>query len=106
MNTADRSVEALDTALRRRFTFVECEPEPKLLKAEQPEGLDVDLEKLLTTINDRIERLLDNDHCIGHSYFMGFGRAPDPLLALRQAFANKVLPCCRSISLATRGESE
>ena len=92
MNTADRSVEALDTALRRRFTFVECAPEPGLLSSEQPNDLKVDLEKLLTTINARIERLLDSDHCIGHSYFMGLSLANDPFLALRQVFANKVLP--------------
>jgi len=92
MNTADRSVDALDTALRRRFTFIECSPEPMLLEAEQPEGLSVDLTKLLTTINTRIERLLDADHCIGHSYFMGLGGKSEPLMALRQAFANKVLP--------------
>jgi len=92
MNTADRSVEALDTALRRRFTFVECAPQPSLLKKEQPTGLEVDLEKLLTTINARIERLLDSDHCIGHSYFMGMKEAVNPLKSLRQAFANKVLP--------------
>lgn len=92
MNTADRSVEALDTALRRRFTFVECAPNPSLLKTEQPAELNVDLEKVLTTINARIERLLDADHCIGHSYFMGLQASADPLLALRHVFANKIMP--------------
>ncbi len=92
MNTADRSVEALDTALRRRFTFVPCQPNPNLLKDYQPQKLPVDLVKLLTTINARIERLLDDDHCIGHSYFMGLKDAENPFEGLRHVFANKVLP--------------
>ena len=66
MNTADRSVEALDIALRRRFSFVELYPDPSSIP--QPDGLDVDLAKMLTTINNRIEVLLDKDHCLGHSY--------------------------------------
>lgn len=90
MNTADRSVEALDTALRRRFTFECVPPEPALI--EQPGGLEVDLAKLLSVINGRITKLLDKDHCIGHSYFMGIAKAPDPFAALQRIFATKVLP--------------
>jgi len=86
MNTADRSVEALDTALRRRFSFVEMPSRPELL--EQPENLTVDLRALLRAINGRIERLLDRDHHIGHSYFMGVRTTDD----LRLVFKNKVLP--------------
>lgn len=67
MNTADRSVEALDTALRRRFTFEEMMPKPELLSADV-EG--VDLQKFLDTINKRICLLKDREHQIGHSYFM------------------------------------
>ena len=93
MNTADRSIEALDTALRRRFTFIECAPDPELLKLEQPDDLDVNLETLLKTINARIERLLDADHCIGHSYFMGLTHdGKSGLDGLRHAFANKIVP--------------
>ena len=67
MNTADRSVEALDTALRRRFSFVEIMPKPSLLTGK----IDgVSLEDLLNAINDRIEVLVDRDHTIGHSYFI------------------------------------
>ncbi len=95
MNTADRSVEALDAALRRRFHFVECAPEPGLLANEQPAALPVNLVALLTTINGRLERLRDRDHCIGHSYFMGLKDHPNPLIGLRQAFANKVVPLLR-----------
>jgi hypothetical protein len=89
MNTADRSVEALDTALRRRFIFEEMRPD--VTKITQPDGLDVDLSELFTTLNSRLERLLDHDHCIGHSYFMGLTNLAD----LRQAFANKILPLLR-----------
>jgi hypothetical protein len=90
MNTADRSVEALDTALRRRFTFVGLYPQASLI--EQPAGFGVDLQKLLTTINGRIEKLLDKDHCIGHSYFMGMDKKADPLGELRLIFKTRILP--------------
>jgi hypothetical protein len=69
MNTADRSVEALDTALRRRFSFKEMLPDANLLKDIQFKGFSLD--EVLQTINDRIEVLLDRDHMIGHSYFIG-----------------------------------
>jgi len=90
MNTADRSVEALDTALRRRFTFVAVPPHPEWIK--QPAGLAVDLQHLLRVINARIEKLLDKDHCIGHSYFMGIADRTDPLNELRTVFATKIVP--------------
>jgi hypothetical protein len=89
MNTADRSVEALDTALRRRFTFIAVPPEPGLLpKVGEVEGLSVDLQKMLHTINARIQKLLDRDHCIGHSYFLGVSSFED----LQIVFATKILP--------------
>lgn len=90
MNTADRSVVALDNALRRRFSFIEMMPE--IDKIEQPENFEVDLKQLLQTINARIERLLNRDHVIGHSYFMPIASAENPLIALQHVFANKVLP--------------
>jgi len=90
MNTADRSVEALDTALRRRFTFIQIPPEPGLI--QQPTGLKVNLQALLTTMNARIEKILDKDHCIGHSYFMGIAQHDDPLEGLQKVFAQKILP--------------
>lgn len=89
MNTADRSVEALDTALRRRFTFVEMRPDPGCIV--QPPSLGVELGKLLTAMNARIEQLLDHDHCIGHAYFMSVNDLP----ALRKVFANKIIPLLR-----------
>ncbi len=92
MNTADRSVEALDTALRRRFSFEEMLPKPELLKDKGENGSgkvgDIVLEDLLITINERIEALVDRDHTIGHAFFMEV----DSLDSLRNVFANKVIP--------------
>lgn len=85
MNTADRSVEALDTALRRRFSFEEITPKPNLLEAVV-EGLSLRL--ILETINKRIEKLLDRDHQIGHSYFLSVKSLDD----LRTVFRNKINP--------------
>src|SRR5690606_2705005 len=65
MNTADRSVEALDSALRRRFIFEEMKPQPeKIAEIRKLKNIDekidnIDLGELLTTINNRIEKLLD-----------------------------------------------
>ncbi|MGQ2984342.1 AAA family ATPase [Flavobacterium sp.] len=69
MNTADRSVEALDTALRRRFSFEEMPPKYKLPELEY-EVYGYQASEILKTINHRIEKLLDRDHAIGHSYFI------------------------------------
>ena len=89
MNTADRSVEALDTALRRRFSFVEMQPDPKILSDEKyVKYNDVDLSKLLETINQRIEMLIDKDRQIGHSYFVGIQDLED----LRRTFKDKIIP--------------
>ena len=84
MNTADRSAEALDNALRRRFSFIELAPEPKLLSKVG----NIDLSELLTAINTRIEILLNKDYQIGHAYFMNVKTVFD----LQQIFQTKLIP--------------
>ncbi|WP_418510793.1 McrB family protein [Corallibacter sp.] len=69
MNTADRSVEALDTALRRRFTFEEIPPDYSLKELDYS-AFNYKTSQILKTINSRIEKLLDKDHAIGHSFFI------------------------------------
>lgn len=86
MNTADRSVEALDTALRRRFSFVEMMPNYEVLKDINIEGIS--LATVLKTINDRVEVLLDRDHSIGHSYFINVNSLED----LKDTFQNNIIP--------------
>lgn len=90
MNTADRSVETLDSALRRRFSFVASYPNSEAI--EQPEDLAIDLRMLLSAINSRIEQVLDRDHTIGHAYFTGIKDAADPLEALVEVFRKKIIP--------------
>lgn len=95
MNTADRSVEALDSALRRRFVFEEMMPCPDLLKDVTVKNLDISLKDLLETINGRIEILKDREHQIGHSYFMGFvkGKACEiEAEELLPVFKNNIIP--------------
>jgi 5-methylcytosine-specific restriction endonuclease McrBC GTP-binding regulatory subunit McrB len=159
MNTADRSIEALDTALRRRFSFVEMPPKIELLKnlgqqiilnlfdqnkqlrwddkswfpiendlkllitnLEEYEAnkkilevdfravdfkidaktLDelfqkhpipfIDFEQILETLNWRIEKLLNKDHCIGHAHFLKLSDSSRPFTALRQIFSDNIIP--------------
>ncbi|WP_257942688.1 type IV methyl-directed restriction system, component McrB [Campylobacter lari] len=85
MNTADRSITSLDTALRRRFEFIEMMPKPNVL-SDNCEG--VNLQKLLEAINARIEYLLDREKTIGHAFFIGI----DSLEKLKNVFQNKIIP--------------
>lgn len=89
MNTADRSVEALDTALRRRFEFQETPPRPELLKFSIDD--EIDPAAMLQAINYRLERLYDRDHCIGHAYLIGLQEEPS-LEGLKRVFRNKLIP--------------
>ena len=82
MNTADRSVEALDSALRRRFTFKEMMPKSELVPEEN------NVRSIFEIINQRIEVLKDREHQIGHSYFMGVENEDD----LKDVFYDKIIP--------------
>ena len=70
MNTADRSLVHIDSALRRRFTFEELTPNPDFLSTVSLEGQIIDLKRLLKAMNERIEELFDREHMIGHAYFL------------------------------------
>jgi 5-methylcytosine-specific restriction protein B len=85
MNTADRSIALLDIALRRRFTFVPVMPNPNYLKTDIQ---GVSLQQLLQRLNERIARMLDKDHQIGHSYFMNITNLAD----LRFVWKHRILP--------------
>lgn len=89
MNTADRSLTGMDIALRRRFEFIEMPPRPDLL-GEVTVG-DVPVGELLQVMNQRIELLLDRDHCLGHASFMALKEDPSPA-RLQAIFENTVLP--------------
>ena len=102
MNTADRSLALLDTALRRRFDFVPVLPDARDEAGAPLFGLRVtlgeqviDIPRMLSVINQRVEALYDRDHCIGHAYFTSLAKVPDGderLVALSQAFSNRIVP--------------
>ncbi|WP_345882152.1 AAA family ATPase [Shewanella algae] len=96
MNTADRSLAMMDTALRRRFDFVEMMPNPSLLRGAVVKGIDLEL--LLQTLNERIEILYDREHTLGHAFLMPVrnlkdeGKEDDAFAKLVSVFQNKVVP--------------
>lgn len=85
MNTADRSIALLDTALRRRFEFIEMMPAPSLLNTD----IDgINLQEFLRVINDRIEYFYDKDHTVGHAYFIDVKE----ISTLNNVMKNKIIP--------------
>lgn len=93
MNTADRSIALMDTALRRRFRFIEKMPQPELLNdVVIKQGDDtVNVGEILDTINQRIEFLFDREHTIGHAFFMKLKTNPD-FSILAEIFRQSVIP--------------
>ncbi|MFB3168461.1 AAA family ATPase [Neobacillus sp. 179-C4.2 HS] len=95
MNTADRSIALLDTALRRRFNFIEMLPKPNLLTKDSNDkdliinGINIQL--LLEMLNKRISITIGRDLTIGHSYFYELKEKPDILL-LKEIFMDKIIP--------------
>lgn len=96
MNTADRSLALMDTALRRRFDFVEMMPDLSLLSGAKVKGIE--LESLLEKLNSRIEALYDREHTLGHAFFMPVKNALDAgdeeaaFKQLKVAFQKKIIP--------------
>jgi hypothetical protein len=88
MNSADKSITSIDSALRRRFNFTEVPPSPSLLKPFTYKNLDINLNSILSILNERIEYLLDRDHQIGHSYFMHIYEWAD----LCRVFQQNIIP--------------
>lgn len=89
MNTADRSIALLDTALRRRFSFVEMMPDSGVLDGIEVEGISIS--GLLTTLNRRIEVLFDREHTLGHAFFTPLRQSPS-IETLGEIFRDKVIP--------------
>ena len=96
MNTADRSLALLDTALRRRFEFIPIMPEPSVLKdvIVTHNDVEIDIVQMLTVLNKRIEALYDRDHTIGHAYLTGIKdfKVEDRFNELKAVFKNKIIP--------------
>lgn len=108
MNTADRSLALLDTALRRRFDFVPLLPDVREQEVEgepnsaplaglivSTNGGVIDVRQMLMRINERIEVLYDRDHCIGHAYFTQLKNVDDGdkrFAMLEGIFCNRIIP--------------
>ena len=102
MNTADRSLALVDTALRRRFDFLSCMPDTRDV-ADAPlvglivtiDGASIDVRKMLEKMNQRIEALYDRDHTIGHAYFTQLRNTadgPSRFERLSQIFRTRIIP--------------
>ncbi|MGR3754728.1 AAA family ATPase [Edwardsiella anguillarum] len=102
MNTADRSLALMDTALRRRFEFIEMMPDPALFSGSLgitcSNDVTINLQQLLSTLNARIAALYDREHTLGHAFFFPAyhaaqsGDYAQAFQALKAAFQTKILP--------------
>lgn len=96
MNTADRSIALIDTALRRRFKFIEMRPESKVLTelgvgTLEADGMVLDIAKMLDVMNERIEYLYDREHTIGHAFFTKL-KDDCCIETLAKIFENEIIP--------------
>ena len=95
MNTSDRSIALLDTALRRRFKFIEMLPDENVIRKLNNnvdlEIEDININKVFTYINKRIEILYDRDHTIGHSFFVNLIEDRS-IQSLKEIFLGKIIP--------------
>ena len=92
MNTADRSIALMDTALRRRFSFVEMMPKSDILRANGADRVgDIDVARILDVMNERITYLYDREHAIGHAFFMPL-KEDATIGTLAGIFKNAVIP--------------
>lgn len=90
MNTADRSIAMMDTALRRRFRFIEMMPAPDVLKDIKVGNIDIPA--ILEAINERITYLFDREHTIGHAFFTGLRGDNATIENLGRIFEKSIIP--------------
>ncbi|SYV97195.1 5-methylcytosine-specific restriction enzyme B [Mycoplasmopsis edwardii] len=99
MNTADKSITSMDTAMRRRFKFIEKHPDYEILKNSKIKNID--LSKLLEIINKRIEAFSEKDQIIGHSYFIELINSDESedvkFQKLVSVFENNIIPLLEEI---------
>lgn len=93
MNSADRSVALMDTALRRRFQFVEMMPQPQVLRQLKADRVgELDVADMLEVINGRLTYLYDREHTIGHAFFTELTGENATLEKLGYIFETAIFP--------------
>lgn len=95
MNTADRSIALMDTALRRRFNFIEMMPDCRTVEdvVIRQNGKEVNVGDVLDIINRRIEFLFDREHTIGHAFFTSLKNGDsNSIERLADIFKNSIIP--------------
>ena len=89
MNTADRSIATIDTALRRRFNFKEMLPDAEVLDGIYVE--DVSIKDIFIKMNKRITVLFDREHTLGHAYLLPL-KGAQTIETLADIFENSIIP--------------